>query len=125
MKVVIDASIGIHTVLASSLSAEVEAAWESWRDQSASVLAPTLWLNEITSVLHRIFIQGLVSEAHAHEALDRALELELDWGAETLELCRTRFGGRAAWGSTPRTMGSTLRWRNTWQPSLGRPTCAC
>lgn len=91
MKVVIDASIGVHSVLDSSLSIKVDAAWERWRDRRASIHAPALWLNEVTSVVHRTFMQGLMSEEQATEALNRALELELDWVAETPELCRSAF----------------------------------
>ncbi len=91
MKVVIDAGVGVHSVLASSLNPNADAAWESWRGQGASIYAPTLWLNEVASVLHRTFMQGLISEGQATEALDKALELDLEWVMETADLCRAAF----------------------------------
>lgn len=91
MRIVIDANIGIHTVLETPLSDLVEEAWDLWRREKAEIFAPSLWLNEVTSVIHRTYMMGEISEVVALEALDTAFELDLEWVAETPELCRSAF----------------------------------
>jgi len=91
MRIVIDANIGIHTVLETNLSDQVEAAWDLWRKEKAEIFAPNLWLNEVTSVIHRAYRIGEISEVVALEALDTAFKFDLEWVAATPELCRSAF----------------------------------
>ncbi len=91
MKIVIDANIGIHTVLETPLSDLVAATWDLWRQKKAEIFAPTLWLNEVASVIHRTYSMGEISEDAALEALDTAFELDLEWIPETPEICKGAF----------------------------------
>ncbi len=98
MRIVIDANIGIHTVLETPLSDIVASTWDLWRQEKAEVVAPNLWLNEVTSVIHRIHMMGEISEEVALKALDTAFNLDLDWIAETPELCRSAFHWASQFG---------------------------
>ncbi len=91
MKIVIDANIGIHTVLETPFSDLVAAAWNLWRQEKAEIFAPALWLNEVTSVIHRTYSMGEISEDAALEALDTAFALDLEWVPETPEICKGAF----------------------------------
>jgi predicted nucleic acid-binding protein len=86
---VIDASIGIFQVVADPVSEKVDARWTSWARGGIQVCAPRLWLNETTSVLHKLFMQNQISEAMAQEALDALLGLKVELYDADEEMCRT------------------------------------
>jgi hypothetical protein len=73
MKVVVDANIGVHTVLDTPLNDQIDAAWDFWRKSCAALYVPGLWLNEVTSVIHRAHMMGEISKQKALEALTTAL----------------------------------------------------
>lgn len=84
--VVIDAGMGIFQVIADPFSERVDALWSDWIREGIIVCSPTLWRNETTSVLHKVFMQHLISEEKAVEALEvlSGLGVELhDADAET------------------------------------------
>ena len=91
MKVVIDANVGVHTVLDTKLNDHIEAAWEFWSNQRATLYVPGLWLNEVTSVIHRVHMLGEISEEKAINALSTVLSLDLEIIRETEELCLSAF----------------------------------
>lgn len=73
--VVVDASIAVHTVLATDLSEWADAAWVMWQRQDTTTCAPQLWLYELTSAVHKVFMRGQIDEQAAMAALDTALGL--------------------------------------------------
>ena len=91
MKIVIDANVGVHTVLDTPLNDQIDATWDFWRQKSAALYVPSLWLNEITSVIHRVHMMGEISEQKALEALNTALQLDLEIVHETEDLCVSAF----------------------------------
>ena len=91
MKIVIDAGVAVHTVLETALSSQAALAWESWRRHEASLYAPCLWLSEVTSAVHLALMAGAISERRALESLNTALELDVEWIAESRALCRGAF----------------------------------
>jgi predicted nucleic acid-binding protein len=91
MKIVIDASVGIHTVLDTKLNEQIDTVWEFWRDHQASLYVPGLWLNEVTSVIHRIHMLGEISEEKATDALNAVLGLDIEVVPETDKMCLSAF----------------------------------
>jgi len=91
MKIVIDANVGVHTVLDTSLNDQIDAAWEFWSSQRATLYVPGLWLNEVTSVIHRVHMLGEISEEKAIDSMSTVLSLDLEIIRETEEWCLSAF----------------------------------
>ncbi len=89
--VVIDASTAIWLVLEGPLTRQVELFWDGWIRSGKRICAPSLWLNEVTSVIHKVYMLKGVSESKAQMALDAALALGVDLYTEDSELCRNAF----------------------------------
>lgn len=91
MKIVVDASVAILTVLYSPMTRQAEDAWSLWKQRKDSLYAPMLWLNEVTSVIHKTYMLRAISESAALDALEALLDLDIEWVPETYELCRSAF----------------------------------
>ena len=89
--IVIDASVGVLSVLEGPLSRMVERKWEGWLQEDVTIFAPRLWLNELTSALHKIYRLGEISETSALSALDAALTLGVELVDEDADLCRQAY----------------------------------
>lgn len=89
--VVIDAGFGILQVIADPRSGEVENLWSRWIEEGLEVCAPSLWLHETTSALHKIYMQHLINEAIAQQALEALLSLSLTFYDTDPESCRAAF----------------------------------
>jgi predicted nucleic acid-binding protein len=89
--VVIDAAVGIFQVIADPLSDKVDACWTNWFQEGIRVCAPRFWLNESTSVLHKIFMQNLIGEERAREALAALLSLRVELFEADEAACRAAF----------------------------------
>jgi predicted nucleic acid-binding protein len=61
--------------LETDLSPLAERAWLAWKEAGVDTRAPRLWLYEVTSAIHRVYMQGQIREEQALAALDIALEL--------------------------------------------------
>ena len=89
--VVIDAGVGVFQVIADPLSEKVDVRWSGWIEEGVSVCAPRLWLNETTSVLHKIYMKKLLTEERAMEALEALLGLSIELYDADTEACRQAF----------------------------------
>jgi predicted nucleic acid-binding protein len=89
--VVVDSSTALYTVLDYPLSSHVEAHWETWIDADVRISAPRLWINEVTSVIHKAFMLKEISEASAQDALNAALSLGVELFDEDITLCNNAF----------------------------------
>ena len=89
--VVIDANIAIFQVIEGPVSAKVEKCWSDWIDEDRNICAPRLWLNEITSVLHKIVSLNSIDKDHATEALEKLLGLGVELYTEDADSCRRAF----------------------------------
>lgn len=56
-----------------------------------AVYAPAMWRSEVTSVLHKLFHLGQLTEAEAEAALETALTLDVQIVEADDELCRHSF----------------------------------
>jgi len=90
-RIVIDANVGVLTVLDYPLSGAIAKRWGEWIDDAIEVYVPALWLNEVTSVIHKEQKLGAISEEEAVSALDTVLELDVECVTETPRLCRAAF----------------------------------
>jgi predicted nucleic acid-binding protein len=88
---VIDASTGIFEVIDNPLNKQVDLLWKEWAQQGFQVYVPQLWLNEVTSVLHKVLMQKLISEEKALLALDAVLALGVTVKPESSQDCRRAF----------------------------------
>lgn len=89
--VVIDAGVGIYQVVTGPLSKPVYSRWAQWIKEDCNVCAPQLWLNETTSVLHKMYKQNLVDNEMARDALDALLGLGITLYEADSETCRRAF----------------------------------
>jgi predicted nucleic acid-binding protein len=89
--VVIDAGLGILQVIADPRSGEAENLWSRWIDEGLEVCAPSLWLHEATSVLHKIYMQHLIREESSQKALEALLSLDLTLYDPTPESCKAAY----------------------------------
>ena len=90
-RIVIDTNVGVLTVLDYPLSDAVAKRWRVWIEDAIEVYAPGLWLNEVTSTIHKEQKLGAISKEEAVAALDTVLELDVECVPETPRLCRAAF----------------------------------
>jgi len=88
---VIDASTAVYLVLDNPLSEKVDALWQVWVREGVGVCVPGLWLNEVTSALHKVTMQKAISEERALDALEAILSLGVEAYDQDADLCRTAF----------------------------------
>ena len=69
-KAVIDANIGIYTVINTPHSAGAVKVMTYFQRQEISLFAPRLWWFEVTSVVHRYLFDRVITKNVADEALD-------------------------------------------------------
>ena len=89
--VVIDAGIGVASVLDLPLSAATGRAWDEWRGANAEIYAPELWRYEVTSVIRKAWALGNLEADEAQDGLATALALEVTLVAADDELCSSAF----------------------------------
>jgi predicted nucleic acid-binding protein len=89
--IVIDANIAIAKIHPSPLSEKVIKQWDAWMETNIDIFVPQLFANEITTVLHKTFMQGTISEEDAFRELDTAFALELQFENQDIHLCKQAF----------------------------------
>jgi predicted nucleic acid-binding protein len=103
--IVIDANTAIHQIVDNPLAEHLVALWIGWVKAGCKIYAPQLWLNEVTSTIHKLFALKVISEPMAQEALERVLNLGVICIEQDSTLCRmafdlaTRLGQTAAYDS--------------------------
>jgi predicted nucleic acid-binding protein len=119
--VVIDAGIGVCTVTDAPLNESARAAWASWQAQAKEIYAPSLWRNEVTSALHKLFQLKQLTQAEAEAALDIALALNVQIIEADDDLCRQSFRWATRLQATAAYDGFYLAWLSDWAPNSGQP----
>ena len=89
--VVVDCSIAVYVVLEYPLSSQVEALWKSWIEADVKIIAPRLWLNEVTSAIHKVYMLKRISEESALDALNAILSLGVELFDVDNGLCLNAF----------------------------------
>ena len=89
--IVIDCNVSMMAVYANPLKENFDRQWEKWLIAKTNLCAPTFWLNEITSALHKIYMRGMIDEKRAKNALEAAFALGIELVNEDPELCRKAF----------------------------------
>jgi predicted nucleic acid-binding protein len=89
--VVIDAGVGVYTVVQGPVTAAVESQWKAWIKDGIRVRVPGLWLNEITSVLHKLSMQKLIGPDIALQALNAVLGLGVEVQNADQDMCRKAY----------------------------------
>ncbi len=89
--VVVDASTAVFLVLESPLTSQIETLWRGWIRAGTRICVPYLWLNEVTSAIHKVYMLKAFSEEKAQLALDAVLALGVELQPENVELCRDAF----------------------------------
>jgi predicted nucleic acid-binding protein len=88
---VIDASTAITLVIENPLSDQVKTLWQGWVTEGRQVCAPGLWLNEVTSVIHKIAKLTPLDDDGAVRILEAVLALGVEVFPEDAALCRQAF----------------------------------
>ncbi len=90
--IVIDAGIALYRVTPTPFTEQATHVWAQWQEDDAEIYAPTLWRYEVTSILHKLFHLGQLTEAEAVTALEKVLA----FGVQTIDmgddLCSQSFG---------------------------------
>ena len=89
--IVVDANLAILHVIGGAQAERVDQLWISWVKQGKSICAPQLWLNEVTSVMHKSYKLGLLDEKKALSAMEAVLELGVEIHSQDIALCRQAF----------------------------------
>ena len=80
----IDNSVVIPFLVDHPLSVAAQALWGLWRQEQRKLVAPILLRYEITNVLYRYFLKGLLSEETARFALHSGLVLPITFYQDEL-----------------------------------------
>jgi predicted nucleic acid-binding protein len=80
--VVVDANLAVHLVLDTNLSDLIDKAWTFWKQSGIQTVAPRLWLYEVTSAIHKVFLLGQIKEQSAQVALKTVLQLGVEFPAD-------------------------------------------
>lgn len=75
--VCVDANIVVKIVSPEELRPQALALWQRWLDEGREVVAPRLLSYEVTAVLRRKVVRGLLALAEARGALEAALALPI------------------------------------------------
>jgi len=67
--IVVDASLVLRLLVDEPGSARVQSLWESWKEQRAVAVAPTLLVYEVVNGLHQAWRQDLLAESELIGAL--------------------------------------------------------
>lgn len=90
-RIVIDAGIGIGTVLPVLSTINVFARFTRWRQQQTPIYAPSFWLVETTSVIRRYVHADMLTVQEGETAIDDLLNLGIDLVAIQPAHCREAF----------------------------------
>ncbi len=71
----VDASFTINLINSKSMDSPFIQLWENWQNNSATIIAPTLFYYEITNALHRMNQANLLTLEETEKALEDALNL--------------------------------------------------
>lgn len=71
----VDASFTINLINSKSMDSSFMKLWENWQQNSATIIAPTLFYYEITNALHRMNQANLLTIEETEKALQDALNL--------------------------------------------------
>jgi predicted nucleic acid-binding protein len=71
----VDASFTINLINSKSMDSQFIKLWENWQQNSATIIAPTLFYYEITNALHRMNQANLLTIEETEKALQDALNL--------------------------------------------------
>lgn len=76
--IVIDAGIGVKTVLPIPTSLKIIDTFTQWREAQIQIYAPAFWLIETTSVIRRYVHAGMISSHEGKTALDDLIDLKVE-----------------------------------------------
>lgn len=88
---VIDASFALYAVLNYPESAVAARKLNDLINAHARLVAPHLWMAEVTSALHRLQHSGRLSSGEAHDVLEVLLHLDLELVPCDATLCRQAY----------------------------------
>ncbi|NOX63467.1 MAG: type II toxin-antitoxin system VapC family toxin [Chloroflexi bacterium] len=73
----VDSGIALKLVLDEPDSLSAERLWQSWLEQDYHLIAPSLFVFEIVSVLRKTVHRGLLTPEQGRRAIDEALALDV------------------------------------------------
>ncbi len=80
---VIDAGVALVLVLPHPYQEHGQRFWQRWEAQPVPLLAPCLWVAEVTSGLQRAVWEGILTTQEAEQALSAFLQLPITFVPET------------------------------------------
>lgn len=79
---VVDAGVALVTVLPHPYREHGERFWQHWLQDPRPLLAPHLWMAEVTSGLRRAVWEGILTEAEARQALAAFVRLPVTFASD-------------------------------------------
>lgn len=89
--VIVDANLALSIVLDYPTSNEIQGLWTDWVQNDVEIAAPNLWVYEVTSAIHKLYMLKQLQEASAKTALDAVLSLDVHLVEVDTGLCQLAF----------------------------------
>lgn len=89
--VIVDANLALSIVLDYPTSNEIQGLWTDWVQNDVEIAAPSLWVYEVTSAIHKLYMLKHLREASAKAALDAVLSLGVHLVKVDAELSQLAF----------------------------------
>ena len=89
--VIVDANLALSIVLDYPTSKEIQGLWTDWVQNDVEIATPNLWVYEVTSAIHKLYMLEQLQEASAKSALDAVLSLDVRLVEVDIGLCQLAF----------------------------------
>lgn len=89
--VIVDANFALSIVLDYPTSQEIQGLWIDWVQNDVEIAAPNLWVYEVTSAIHKLYMLKQFGESSAEVALDAVLSLDVRLVQVDAGLCQLAF----------------------------------
>lgn len=89
--VIVDANLALSIVLDYPTSKEIQGLWTDWVQNDVEIAAPNLWVYEVTSAIHKLYMLKQFGESSAEAALDAVLSLDVRLVEVGTGLCQLAF----------------------------------
>lgn len=120
----VDAGLSLKLVLPEPDSPLARALWNEWRTQRLTIVAPSLWAYETTSVIRNRTQRGLLSPDLEEAALDVLQRLPVQLHRPSVFIAAP--GNWPAVSTGRRLTTCTMwRWPRCWRARFGRRTNGC
>ena len=88
---IIDANVALSLVLYYPNSDAINRLWVDWVQRNVEITAPQLWIYEVTSAIHKLFMLNQISRESAKAALEAILSLDVRLVEVDYNMCQSAY----------------------------------